>query len=74
MADRHFIEKLEQYADKSGYKYEVRADLVEGKRPAISISTGSDVVSIDVEDWNMIVDCVGRWIETVGNHPDDETI
>ncbi len=71
MADRHFIEKLEQYADKSGHKYEVRADLVDGKRPAISISTGSDVVRIDVEDWEVITDCVRRGIETVGDHPDD---
>lgn len=73
MANRHFIEKLEQYTDKSGHKYEVRADLVEGKRPAISISTGGDVVQIDAEDWDVIADCVRRGIETVGDHPDDVT-
>lgn len=71
MADRHFIEKLCQYEDKSGHKYEVRADLIDGKRPAISIRVGHDVVSVDVDDWEVLADCIQRGIDTVGDHPDE---
>lgn len=72
MANRHFAEKIMKYQDNSGHKYEVRADLIEGKRPAVSIRTGSEVVVIEAEDWDVIVDCVRRGIEAIGDHPESD--
>lgn len=71
MSDRHFMERLVPFNDKSGNRYEVRADLVDGKRPAVSIKTGFDVVVIDVDDWSVVADCVQRGIDTIGDHADD---
>lgn len=73
MVDRHFIERLTPLDDKSGHKYEVRADLVDGKRPAVSIKTGGDVVVIDVADWSVIADSIQRGIDTVGDHADSSS-
>lgn len=72
MAQRHFSESLFQFGDGSGHKCKVRVELVEGKRPAIFLESGSDVVCVDVEDWEVVKDCVNRGIEAVGDHPDAE--
>lgn len=72
MAERSFNEKLKPYKDASGHEYCVDATLVEGKRPVVSISTGGDVVTIDVADWQVVKDCVERAIENVGDHPDND--
>ena len=71
MAERSFSEGLCRYKDQSGHAYKVTVELVEGKPPAILISDAGGSVSIEVEDWDVIVDCVRRGIDAVGTHPDE---
>ena len=72
MAQRNFSEHLFPFGDGSGHRYRVRVELVEGKRPAIFMETGSEVVCVAVEDWEVVKDCVTRGIDAVGDHADTE--
>lgn len=73
MSCRSFEERLKKYDDSAHHKYIVSGSLAEGKPPIVCISTGADVVEIDVNDWTIVEDCVRRAIETIGDHYDAET-